>query len=221
MQKNKNIIILILSLLLVVVCIAFIVCYNKKVVVPEPIVKNVIEEKIVYVTKPKKVKKPVQKKEIIKEKIEVSEEEITYDLPEVEVPKIEDNEYMLTSTKDNNGRFTISLISSVKPPKRAFYDRKIILESEIEANEYKGKFLFLVPPILLENISDLSIKITDAVSGDSHVETAYCVDGIESAYRYSMNISFSDGFSCYVQELGEIIKFSKSSTKKMQEAFNK
>ena len=222
MYQNKNIVIIILSILLVIVSISFIVLYNKEVVLPEPIVETIVEEKIVYITKPDKIIEPIQKEEIKKEV--VVKEEVIYDLPEVEVPLTKDNEYIITSTRDNKGRFSISLISSSKPPKKAFYDRKIILESEIEAGEYIGKFLFLVPPALVENISELSIKITDAVSGSSYVETAYCIDGIESAYKYSMNVSLLDGFSCYVQELGEVIKFSKSSeasTKRMQDVFNK
>jgi len=224
MYENKNMIIIMLSILLIMITIAYIILNNEKTKEPKPIVKTVVEEKIVYVEKTPKIDKSTIKKDIEKKTEEVSKEEIQSELPDVEVSQTEDNEYIVTSTKDNNGRFTIELISLVKPPKKAFYDRKIILESQIEAEEYKAKFLFLVPPVLLENISYISIKITDAVSGESYVQTAYCVDGIDPTYRYSMNIFFSDGFSCYVQELGEIIKFSKSSelsTKKMQEAFNK
>lgn len=183
-----------------------------------------MKKKIVYVEKDLKVDKPTIKKETKKQTKEVIKEEIKSELPDVEVAKTEENEYIITSTRDNNGRFTISLVSSIKPPKKAFYDRKIILQSHIEADEYKGEFIFLVPPILLENISDLSVKITDAVSGESHVETAYCVDGIDPAYRYSMNISFLGGFSCYVQEIGEAVKLPKpteESTKRMQDIFNK
>jgi hypothetical protein len=224
MFENKNLVIITLSVLLALVSISFVVVYNKQTPPPEPIVKTVVEEKIVYVEKDIKADKPTSKKETKQQTTEVIKEEIKSELPEVEVAKTEDNEYIITSTRDNNGRFTISLISSTKPPKQAFYDKKIILNSEIEADEYKGKFIFLVPPILLENISDLSIKITDAVSGGSHVEAAYCVDGIDPAYRYSMNISFLGGFSCYVQEIGEAVKLPKpteESTKRMQDIFNK
>jgi len=224
MYQNKNLIIIILSILLVILSIAYIALYNKEIVLPEPVVETIVQEKIVYVTKAQKTIKPIQKKEIKKEKVEVVKEEITYDLPEVEVPLTKDNEFIITSTRDNKGRFTISLISSKKPPKKAFYDRKIILESEIESDAYIGKFLFLVPPVLVDNISELSIKITDAVSGNSYIETAYCLDGIESAYKYSMNVSFTDGFSCYIQETGKAFKIpkpSEASKKRMLDIFTK
>jgi hypothetical protein len=147
---------------------------------------------------------------------------IMEDLPEVEVPLTKDKKFIITSTRDNKGRFSISLTSPSKPPKEAFYDRKIILRSQVEDGEYMGNFLFLVPPSSLENIDDLRIEITDSVSGESYIETAYCLAGIEPKYNYSMNISLSGGFNCYAQENGEAFKIpeqSDESIKRMQEIF--
>jgi hypothetical protein len=222
---NKNFIIVILSMLLLLVTVFLIIEYNKEIIVPKPIVETIIEEKIVYLPSPQKKIEPVKlqkTKEVKKET--VVEKPVVYELPEVEVPLTKDNEYIITQTRDNKGRFTIALTSTSKPSKKAFYDRKIILESEIEDGEYIGKFLFLVPPILLENISELSIKITDAISNRSYIETAYCLEGIEPKYKYSMNISFSYGFSCYVQEMGKAFKMpklSEKSTQTIKEIFNK
>lgn len=214
MYQNKNIIIAVLSMLLLLLSIYIIVLTNKEIPTPEPMVNTITKEKIVYVTKS-------QKTEVVKPKEEVVvKKPIMEDLPGVEVPLTEDDQFIITSTRDNNGRFSISLMSASPPPKQAFYDRKIILHSQVADGEYIGDFLFLVPPSSLENIDDLKIKITDAVSGKSYIETAYCLAGIKPKYNYSMNISLSGGFNCYVQEDGEAFKIpgqSDESIKRMQE----
>ncbi len=223
-MSNKNIIITALSVLVFILTITLVVISNKEI--KEKIVlKTIVEEKIVYITEEKEIVKFIKapKKKEVKKEIDL-QEAVEYDLPEVEVPVTKDKQYILSQTRDNKGRFSIALLSSTKPPKKAFYDRKIILHSEIEDGEYLGKFLFLVPPFAVENISDISIKITDAISGDSFTQTAYCIDGIEDTYTYSMNISFSDGFTCYTQEKGEAFKIPKQSDEsiqRMKEIFEK
>ncbi len=222
MYQNKNIIIAVLSILLLLLSIYAIVLTNKEIPTPEPIVKTITKEEIVYITKPQNIETVKPKKELVKE--EVLKKPIMKDLPEVEVPLTEDKEFIITSTRDKNGRFSISLLSASKPPKEAFYDRKIILHAQIEEGEYIGNFLFLVPPSSLENIDDLKIKITDALSGKSYLETAYCLAGIEPKYNYSMNISLSGGFNCYTQENGEAFKIPEQSDeaiKRMQDIFEK
>ena len=71
MNQNKNIVIIILSILLVIVSISFIVLYNKEIILQEPIVKTIVEEKIVYISKPEKIIKPTQKQEMKKEEVVV------------------------------------------------------------------------------------------------------------------------------------------------------
>lgn len=219
MYQNKNIIIAVLSILLLLLSIYVILLTNKEISTPKPIVQTITKEKIVYVTKPQKVEALRPKKEPVKEEV-LLKNPIMEDLPDVEVPLTQDKQFIIISTRDNKGRFSISLISPSKPLKKAFYDRKIILHAQVEDDEYRGEFLFLVPPSSLENIDDLKIKITDAVSGESYIETAYCLAGIEPKYNYAMNISLSGRFNCYVQEDGEAFKIpeqSDESIKRMQE----
>lgn len=222
-MKEKNLIIIFLSVFVVGLSIyVFILKQKNEVKISEPIIKIITKEKIVYVTEPQKQELKNPQKKSIEEKV-LRKSHID-NLPEVEVPLTKDNEYIISSTRDKNGRFSIALVSKLKPPKKAFYDKKIILHSQISDDKYKGDFLFLVPPSLLENLDDLNIKITDAISGKTYLETAYCFQGIESKYDYTMDISLYGGFNCYVQENGkafEMPKPSAESVQRMQEVFKK
>lgn len=211
---NKDHIIIVLSLLSVTLIIYIFAFKQKEIVMSEPIVKTVIEEKIVYVTEPT-VKKDIEQIESIDTKKQV----IVY--PEMQLPVTNNNEYVITNTTDSQGRFLIELTSIEKPSNKDLFARRIVLRGKIEDGDYKGNFMFVTPPAILKDISQVKIKVTDAISGESYSEIAYCFESLESGYDYSMNIIYSNGFQCSTQEIGQAVALPKPSEEQNKKLLEK
>lgn len=177
--------------------------------IPEPVVKTIIQEKVIYVDKEKEVNvdTAIKKTQVVKTK----QEELLNSIPKFEVPLDEDKDYIVTRATDNKGRFSIVLSTSEKPDNKIILERRILLSSTIEDGDYKGKFFFTVPLSILENIDSVNIKITDAISNDTYSEVAYCMGILEKGYDYSMSIIYSNGFECLVEETGTAMALSKPS----------
>jgi len=194
---NKNHLIIFLSILSIVL-MSFIVLdmFSEQKVK----IKTIIEERIVYIEKDENLsqKKVEVKKEPILQKDTDVEQEI---IPIHEIQQLSDDEkYILSQAYDKKGRFHVSILSVNKLDKEMAYKRKIILRTKIDYDGQKAETLLAIPPtpILVEDISSITIRVKDSATGEVYEQSAYCLEYIVSNYYYDMILSIHGSLECQV-----------------------
>jgi hypothetical protein len=133
--------------------------------------------------------------------------------PEIKIKITKNKLYIVASTRDSGGRFSISLLSKSKPNNQINYEKKIIFEGEIidDISDYKHKFSLFIPPSILENLDDLQLEILDAQTSKKYKEDTYQLSGLSNEFIYKMEVNVNDGFNYSIYELRTTPKIPKLS----------
>lgn len=133
--------------------------------------------------------------------------------PEIKIKTTKNKLYIVASTRDSGGRFSISLLSKSKPNNQINYEKKIIFEGKIidDISDYKHKFSLFTPPSILENLDDLQLQISDAQTSKKYKDDTYQLSGLSNEFIYKMEINVNDGFNYSVYELRTTPKTPKLS----------
>lgn len=206
---NKNYLIIFLSTLSIFL-VSFIVLdmlSEKKLPEQKVKIKTIIEERIVYIKKDidvSKKKVEVKKEPILQKDINIEQEIIP--IHEIQLLN-DDKKYILSQAHDKKGRFHISILSVNKLNKEMAYKRKIILHTKINYDGQKAETLLAIPPtpILVEDISSITIRVKDYETGEIYEESAYCLEYIAPNYYYDMILSISGSLECQVIQKEENI----------------
>ena len=161
----------------------------------------------------KPITMPKRKK--IFHKVQEIEENVTIPktYPKIKINTTKDKLYIVASTRDSGGRFSISLLSKIKPNNQINYEKKIIFEGEIidDVSDYKHKFSLFIPPSILENLDDLQLQISDAQTSKKYKENSYQLSGLSNEFIYKMEVNVNDGFNYSIYELRTTPKIPKLS----------
>ena len=205
-------------LLTIVSFIAFIEAYYLYAWQDKTVVK--IQKEIVYKdryieTEYSQIKPITPKRKSIIHKVQKAENNITIPkiYPEIKIKTTKDKLYIVALTRDSGGRFSISLLSKIKPNNQINYEKKIIFEGEIidDVLGYKHKFSLFIPPSILENLDDLQLQISDAQTSKKYKENSYQLSGLSNEFIYKMEVNVNDGFNYSIYELRTTPKIPKLS----------
>ena len=157
----------------------------------------------------------ILKRKSIPHKVQEVENNITIAkiYPEIKIKTTKDKLYIVASTRDSGGRFSISLLSKTKPDNQIHYEKKIIFEGEIidDISNYKHKFSLFIPPSILENLDDLQLEISDAKTSKKYKKDAYQLSGLSNEFIYKIEINVDEGFNYSIYELRTTPKIPKLS----------
>jgi len=179
------------------------------------------EKEIVYKNKyietecPKLQQKILPKTDTKLHKVQEVENNITVPkiYPKIKIRTTKDKRYIVASTRDSGGRFSISLLSQTKPNNQINYEKKIIFEGEIieDISDYKQKFSLFIPPSILEKLDDLQLQILDAQTSKKYEADTYQLGGLSNEFIYKMEINIDDGLNYNVYELRATPRLPKIS----------
>ncbi|WP_024955732.1 hypothetical protein [Sulfurospirillum arcachonense] len=190
MNINKDAIICIL-ILIILVLLGF-VFFQEPVIKTvtkvkiKPLVKTITSERIIYRDKEYQKNKVAKPKEI-----STTEKEIQ-------------KEYIISSTKDNRHKYTISLFSLVEPTQTKDF-KKIVLTGNLIDDTYKSRFILNVNQILLDEVGDTYFKITDNNTKEVYATQNPCLYNLLEYYIYKVNLELSgNSIICDIEEDKEL-----------------
>lgn len=209
-QKIKDIILLGVSLIALVEAYYLYVQHDKIVV---EIKKEIVYEDRYIETECQDLKQKIMPKINAKHHKALNNTTLPKIYPEIKINTTKDRLYIVASSRDSGGRFSISLLTKTKPNNQINYEKKIILKGEIieDISDYKHKFSLFIPPSILENLNDLQLQIIDAQTSKKYKEESYQLGGLSNKFIYKMEVNIDDGFNYSVYELSATPKLPKFS----------